>query len=191
MSGCRFYLLVPHSERVHLSSPIKEAQDDVPKHPRLPKAHCSIVAPSLHFLPLHKFTSCFSRNSRFRKSSGLCVDCFLWASVLYHWIIVPSVVVLSLHMRRSFHVQMQLCRLAQNSAGMRCSSFYWMHKFRKSKHWSTALAIWPEILSERGTKYKYVLSVNPTHPCWDDTSVSVALSDGITVIVGRMTLFRW
>lgn len=35
-----------------------------------------------------------------------------------------------------------------------------------------------------------VLSVNPTHPCWDDTSVSVALSDGITVIVGRMTLFR-
>lgn len=37
----------------------------------------------------------------------------------------------------SFHVQIRLCRLAQNSAGMRRSSFYWMHKFGKSKHWST------------------------------------------------------
>ncbi len=46
------------------------------------------------------------------------------------------------------------------------------------------------ILRKHATKSKCVHSANPTHPCWDDTSVSVALSDGITVIVGRTTLFR-
>lgn len=46
------------------------------------------------------------------------------------------------------------------------------------------------ILRKHVTKCKCVHSVNPTHPCWDDASVSVALSDGITVIVGRTTLFR-
>lgn len=46
------------------------------------------------------------------------------------------------------------------------------------------------ILRKHVTKCKCVLSVNPTHRCRDDSSVSVALSDGITVIVGRMTLFR-
>ena len=63
-----------------------------------------------------------------------------------------------LHMKWSFHVQIQLCRLAQNSGGMRCSSFYWMHKFRKSKHRPTVLAHPGRVLSEHATKCKRALS---------------------------------
>lgn len=67
--------------------------------------------------------------------------------------------------------------------------FYWMHKFRKSKQRSTALPTRVEFSESALPNATH--SADPIHPCWDDTSVSVALSGGITVIVGWMTLFRW
>lgn len=51
----------------------------------------------------------------------------------------PFVSVL-LHMKWGFFVQIKWCRLAQNTVGMCCSSFYWMHKFRESKHLQTVLS---------------------------------------------------
>lgn len=78
----------------------------------------------------------------------------------------PFIAVL-LHMKRGFHVQIQLCRLAQNSEGMCWSSFYWMHKFRKSKHWPTALTTQEN--SQKARYQMYMCALSQSHssmPGW-------------------------